>query len=92
MPSLGADMEEGTLIEWLVKVGDPVRRGDVVAVVETPKSAVEVECFETGTVEELLVEEGRKVPVPYPHHLEEAALPQPVDIVAAARRAVGRHG
>ena len=46
MPSLGADMEAGTLVEWLVKVGDPVHRGDVVAVVETPKSTVEVECFD----------------------------------------------
>ncbi|GAA1981512.1 pyruvate dehydrogenase complex dihydrolipoamide acetyltransferase [Terrabacter lapilli] len=63
MPSLGADMESGTLVEWLVKVGDPVHRGDIVAVVETPKSTVEVECFDTGTVEELLVDEGRKVPV-----------------------------
>ena len=63
MPSLGADMESGTLVEWLVKVGDPVRRGDIVAVVETPKSTVEVECFDTGTVEELVVEEGQRVPV-----------------------------
>lgn len=63
MPSLGADMESGTLVEWLVKVGDPVHRGDIVAVVETPKSTVEVECFDTGTVEELLVDEGQKVPV-----------------------------
>jgi len=63
MPSLGADMESGTLVEWLVKVGDPVRRGDIVAVVETPKSTVEVECFDTGTVEDLVVEEGQRVPV-----------------------------
>ncbi|HET7799546.1 MAG TPA: 2-oxo acid dehydrogenase subunit E2 [Humibacillus xanthopallidus] len=63
MPSLGADMEQGVLIEWLVKVGDPVKRGDVVAVVETPKSTVEVECFETGTVTRLLAEEGQTVPV-----------------------------
>ena len=63
MPSLGADMESGKLVEWLVKVGDPVHRGDIVAVVETPKSTVEVECFDTGTVEELLVEEGETVPV-----------------------------
>ncbi|EWT02396.1 dehydrogenase, partial [Intrasporangium oryzae NRRL B-24470] len=63
MPSLGADMERGQLIEWLVKVGDPVHRGDIVAVVETPKSTVEVECFETGTVAELVVEEGQTVPV-----------------------------
>ncbi|WP_404389218.1 2-oxo acid dehydrogenase subunit E2 [Humibacillus xanthopallidus] len=63
MPSLGADMEQGMLVEWLVKVGDQVRRGDIIAVVETPKSTVEVECFETGTVTQLLVEEGQTVPV-----------------------------
>jgi pyruvate dehydrogenase E2 component (dihydrolipoamide acetyltransferase) len=63
MPSLGADMEQGVLVEWLVKVGDHVRRGDIVAIVETPKSTVEVECFETGTVTQLLAEEGQTVPV-----------------------------
>ena len=63
MPSLGADMEQGMLVEWLVKVGDQVRRGDIIAVVETPKSTGEVECFETGTVTQLLVEEGQTVPV-----------------------------
>ncbi len=63
MPSLGADMEQGVLIEWLVKVGDRVRRGDIVAVVETPKATIEVECFESGTVTQLLVEEGQTVPV-----------------------------
>jgi pyruvate dehydrogenase E2 component (dihydrolipoamide acetyltransferase) len=63
MPSLGADMDEGILVEWLVKVGDAVHRGDIVAVVETPKSAVEVETFEDGTVKELLVDEGQTVPV-----------------------------
>ena len=42
MPALGADMDEGTLNEWLVKPGDTVTRGQVVAVVETTKAAVEV--------------------------------------------------
>lgn len=63
MPSLGADMEEGLLQEWLVHPGDHVGRGDAVAVVETAKSAIEVECFETGTVGALLVEPGTTVPV-----------------------------
>ncbi|MFD6033467.1 biotin/lipoyl-containing protein [Streptomyces griseoincarnatus] len=45
MPSLGADMDEGTLVEWLVEPGAPIRRGDPVAVVETAKSTIEVECF-----------------------------------------------
>ncbi|MER6630280.1 dihydrolipoamide acetyltransferase family protein [Streptomyces sp. NPDC000987] len=66
MPSLGADMDEGTLLEWLVSPGDPVRRGDPVAVVETAKSTIEVECFETGTMTELLVEPGTTVPVGTP--------------------------
>jgi len=66
MPSLGADMEAGTLVEWLVKPGDKVKRGQVVAVVETQKGAIEVECFEEGTVEELLLAPGQKVPVETP--------------------------
>ena len=51
MPALGADMDEGTLNEWLVKPGDPVRRGQIVAVVETTKAAVEIECWHDGTVQ-----------------------------------------
>ncbi|HEX6500589.1 MAG TPA: 2-oxo acid dehydrogenase subunit E2 [Micromonosporaceae bacterium] len=63
MPSLGADMDEGTLLEWLVHPGDPVHKGDIVAVVDTAKAAVEVECFDSGVVEQLLVEPGTRVPV-----------------------------
>lgn len=63
MPSLGADMEAGTLVEWLVKPGDRVKRGDIVAVVETQKGAIEVEIFESGEVAEILVGPGGKVPV-----------------------------
>lgn len=66
MPSLGADMEEGTLLEWRVAVGDQVNRGDVIAVVDTDKAAIDVEVFTTGVVEELLVPEGERVPVGTP--------------------------
>ncbi|MCB0075590.1 MAG: hypothetical protein KDE20_29250, partial [Caldilineaceae bacterium] len=48
MPSLGADMESGTLLEWLVKPGDEVHRGDVMAVVGTEKGDIEIEVFLSG--------------------------------------------
>ncbi len=54
LPSLGAEMDEGTLLEWKVKPGDPVKKGDVVAVVDTSKSAIDVEIWETGTIWELV--------------------------------------
>jgi len=63
MPSLGADMEAGTLAEWRVRPGDGVKRGDIVAVVDTEKAAIEVEIFEDGIVQAILVREGEKVPV-----------------------------
>lgn len=63
MPSLGADMEYGTIVEWRVSPGDSVHRGDIVAVVDTEKSTIEVEVFEDGVVEELLVLPGVEVPV-----------------------------
>ncbi len=66
MPSLGADMEAGTLVEWLVKPGDRVKRGDIVAVVETQKGAIEIEVFETGEIEQILVNVDSKVPVGTP--------------------------
>ncbi|WP_342245679.1 dihydrolipoamide acetyltransferase family protein [Pseudomonas sp. OTU5201] len=63
LPSLGADMDQGTLLEWRVKPGDKVQRGQVVAVVDTAKAAVDVECWHDGEVFELLLEPGGKVPV-----------------------------
>ncbi|MCI5073897.1 dihydrolipoamide acetyltransferase family protein [Oricola sp.] len=63
MPSLGADMEAGTLVEWLKKPGDAVKRGDIIAVVETQKGAIEIEVFEDGVLDAYLVELGAKVPV-----------------------------
>ncbi len=66
MPSLGSDMESGKLVEWLVKPGERVARGDVVAVVETQKGAIEIETFEEGTVSELTAELGQTLPVGAP--------------------------
>ncbi len=43
MPSLGADMEAGTLVEWVRHAGDAVKRGDIIAVVDTQKGAIEIE-------------------------------------------------
>lgn len=63
MPSLGADMEDGTLIEWRVKSGDFVKRGDIIADVDTQKGLIEIEVFDEGTIDELIVEEGEKIPV-----------------------------
>jgi pyruvate dehydrogenase E2 component (dihydrolipoamide acetyltransferase) len=66
MPALGAGMDVGRIIEWHVKAGDQVHRGDIVALVETDKANIDVEVFEDGVIEEILVEEGTKVPVGTP--------------------------
>ena len=90
MPSLGADMEAGTLVEWMVRPGDRVKRGDVVAVVDTQKGAIEVEIFETGAIEKILVDVGAKVPVGTPLaevRVEGEAVPPPQPAAEAARPA-----
>jgi len=84
MPSLGADMEAGTLVEWLVKPGDRVKRGDVVAVVETQKGAIEIEIFEAGKIEQILVGLNTKVPVGTPLARIQTELEEAVGAVAVA--------
>lgn len=66
MPSLGADMDKGTVVKWNIKPGDHVNRGDIVAEVETQKGVIDVEIFESGEVTKLLVPEGEEVPVGTP--------------------------
>jgi pyruvate dehydrogenase E2 component (dihydrolipoamide acetyltransferase) len=63
MPSLGADMDEGTLVEWLKQPGDQLKRGDIVAVVETQKGAIEIEVFHDGVLEATHIKPGETVPV-----------------------------
>jgi pyruvate dehydrogenase E2 component (dihydrolipoamide acetyltransferase) len=58
MPALSPTMEEGTLAKWLVKAGDKVRSGDVIAEIETDKATMEVEAVDEGVVEAILVPEG----------------------------------
>jgi pyruvate dehydrogenase E2 component (dihydrolipoamide acetyltransferase) len=66
MPVLGADMTEGRVAEWLVEPGQAVERGQLVAVIETDKSDIEVEVFEPCVFEEFLVHLGDAVPVGEP--------------------------
>ena len=66
LPSLGSDMDEGKLVEWRVRPGDAVRKGQVVAVVDTAKAAIDVECWHDGIVHALLTEPGTTIPVGTP--------------------------
>jgi pyruvate dehydrogenase E2 component (dihydrolipoamide acetyltransferase) len=66
MPSLGAGMESGVLVAWKVAPGDRVRRGDIVAEIETEKGVIEIEIFEDATIEALIAEAGTKLPVGAP--------------------------
>lgn len=66
MPVLGADMTAGRLVTWYKQPGDAVRRGDIIAEVDTDKGAIDVEVFVPGVVERILVRPGEKVPVGTP--------------------------
>ena len=87
MPSLGADMEAGTLVEWLKRPGDRVKRGDVVAVVETQKGAIEVDIFEEGIIERWLVDPGTTVPVGTPLALIRSGAPVAAEAAEVAAQA-----
>lgn len=63
MPKFGATMTTGELTEWKVKVGDHVERNDVVAIVTTDKITNDVVVYATGTVTEILVEEGAEAAI-----------------------------
>ncbi len=63
LPSLGADMESATLTEWLKKPGEPVRRGEPIATVETTKGLIDIEAYDDGTLEELVATPGTSLPV-----------------------------
>ena len=58
MPALSPTMEEGTLAKWLVKEGDTIAPGDIIAEIETDKATMEFEAIDDGVIEKLLVDEG----------------------------------
>ena len=58
MPSLSPTMKEGTLQKWLVKIGDEVKAGDVLAEIETDKATMEIEAVEEGRLVKIIVPEG----------------------------------
>lgn len=63
MPTLGADMTEGTLVQWKKREGDHVSKGEIIAEVDTEKAAIDVECHASGVIERLMTRPGDKVPV-----------------------------
>jgi pyruvate dehydrogenase E2 component (dihydrolipoamide acetyltransferase) len=63
MPSLGADMDQGKLMQWKIMPGELVKKGQTIAIIETTKSTVEIESFREGKVLELLAHEGEDIPV-----------------------------
>jgi pyruvate dehydrogenase E2 component (dihydrolipoamide acetyltransferase) len=87
MPSLGADMETGKVVQWLVQPGTRVQRGDVVAVVETHKGAIDVEIFLDGVIDDLVpVGEELKVGAVLAH-VREAGEAAPSTAAVTAVRA-----
>ena len=80
MPALSPTMEEGTLAKWLVKIGDTVKAGDIIAEIETDKATMEVEAVDEGVIEALLVAEGAeevKVNAPIARMSGGGAAPEP---------------
>jgi len=63
LPSMGSDMDQGTLLLWHVLPGQVVKRGDVIAVVDTTKAAIDVECWHDGVVDRLITQVGETIPV-----------------------------
>ena len=66
MPSFGADMAKGEVAQWRVKAGDRVKKGDIIASIETMKGLIDMEVFDDGVIESLLVTEGTELEVGQP--------------------------
>jgi pyruvate dehydrogenase E2 component (dihydrolipoyllysine-residue acetyltransferase) len=93
MPRLSDTMEEGVLSQWVMREGDQVRKGDVLAVIETDKAAMEMEAYDEGVLTRILVGEGASVPIGTPiavigEGTAEAAAPSPVSAPDHSERTV----
>ena len=87
MPALSPTMEEGTLAKWLVKEGDTVASGDIMAEIETDKATMEFEAVDEGTIGKILIEEGTegvKVNTPIAVLLEEGESADDISSASAA--------
>src|SRR3569623_2426212 len=90
MPALSPTMEEGTLSKWLIKEGDDVSAGQVIAEIETDKATMEVEAVDEGKVEAILIPagtEGVKVNTPIARLEGGAASPVPAPAQSGANTA-----
>ncbi len=85
MPSLGAEMEEGKVLEWYVASGDRVEHGQIVALLDTEKAEIEMESFETGWIDALLVQTGETVPVGTPMATVRSEAPTGVELPSDSR-------
>ena len=63
MPRLSDTMEEGTIAQWLVAEGAEVERGAIIAEIETDKAVMDLEAYEGGVLEKILVDVGQTVPI-----------------------------
>lgn len=63
MPALSPSMVEGTLVKWLKKEGDEIKKGDIIAEIETDKATMDLESFDSGTLLKIVLPEGSRVPV-----------------------------
>src|SRR6056297_1429580 len=87
MPALSPTMEEGTLAKWLVKEGDTVSSGDIIAEIETDKATMEFEAVDEGTIGKILIAEGSegvKVNTPIAVLLEEGESADDIDTESPA--------
>ena len=86
LPKLGQTMEEGAIVEWFKKEGDPVKRGEVLFTVESDKAVLEVEATARGFLRKILVPEGKTVPVLTPVALITRKADEDIPEYEAGRR------